>query len=199
MTRTMTFLATLLLAGAAHAQSASWTMDPNHSHVGFTARHLGFAKVRGEFKRFSATIEADAKTGKVTKLEAEAETKTVDTGVQKRDDHLRSDDFFNAEKFPKLKLVLKSIKWKGKAFTAVCAVTMRDVTKDVKLEGELLGVETVNFGKGPQLHAAYEATAKVNRKEFGLNFNGLAEGISIVSDDVEINLEMEISLAAPAK
>ena len=188
---------TLLLAtsaSSAHAQAAAWKLDANHTHVGFTARHLGFAKVRGELSVFSATIEADAKTGKITKLDAEADAKSVDTGVQKRDDDLRSDHFFAADKYPKLKLSLKSIKWKGNAFTAIVALTIRDVTKDVKLEGELLGAQLVNFGKGAQMRAAYEAHGKIDRKVFGLNFAGLAEGIAIVSDEVELDLELEMSL-----
>ena len=181
-------------ASSAHAQAAAWKIDPNHTHVGFTARHLGFAKVRGELEQFTATVEADAKTGKITKLEAEADAKSVNTGVQKRDDDLRSDHFFAAATYPKLKLVLKSIKWKGNAFTATVALTIRDVTKDVKFEGELLGVQSVNFGNGAHMRAAYEAHAKIDRKAFGLKFAGLAEGIAIVSDEVEIDLELEMSL-----
>lgn len=187
-------LVLLLAASSGHAQTAAWKLDPNHTHVGFTARHLGFAKVRGELTRFSATIEADAKTGKITKLEAEADAQSVDTGVQKRDDDLRSDHFFAAAKYPKLELSLKSIKWKGNAFTATVALTIRDVTKDVKLEGELLGVQKVNFGNGAHLRAAYEAHGKIDRKAFGLNFSGLAEGIAIVGDEVELDLELEMSL-----
>ena len=194
----LVLLATLSLTPlAAHAQAAAWKVDPNHTHVGFVARHLGFAKVRGEFKQFAATIEADAKTGKITKLEAEADAKSVDTGTQKRDDHLRSDDFFGAAQYPKIKLVLESIKWKGNAFSATVALTIRDVTKDVKLEGELLGVRTVNFGNGAHQRAAYEARGKIDRKAFGLKFAGVAEGIAIVSDEVELELQLEMSLPRP--
>jgi polyisoprenoid-binding protein YceI len=188
----------VLTAGSAHAQAVPWKVDPNHTQVGFVARHLGFAKVRGELKQFTATIEADAKTGKITKLEAEAEAKSVDTGVAKRDEDLRSDHFFAAAKYPKLKLVLKSIQWKGNAFTATVALTIRDVTKDVKLEGELLGVRSVNFGNGAHQRAAYEARGKIDRKAFGLKFAGVAEGIAIVSDEVELELQLEMSLPAPA-
>ena len=187
-------LLALSLVTPAFAQSAAWTVDPSHTEVSFTARHLAFAKVRGEFKTFSAQVEADAKTGKITKLSAEADTKSVDTGVQKRDDHLRSDDFFNAEKFPKLKMVLKTIKWNGNKFSAVVALTIRDITKDVKFDGELLGIQTVNFGQGPHQRAAYEASATIKRQDFGLKFAAVAEGISIVGDEVEIHLQMETSL-----
>jgi polyisoprenoid-binding protein YceI len=189
----MTLAAALLFATAAQAQPATWTLDPGHSQVGFSARHLGFAKVRGEFQKVSATITADAKTGKITALEAEADAKSVDTGIQKRDDHLRSDDFFNAEKFPKLKMVLKTIKWSGKKFTATVALTIRDVTKEVKFQGELLGVQTVNFGQGAHQRAGYEAHATINRKDFGLKFAGVAEGIAIVGDEVELQLELEMT------
>jgi polyisoprenoid-binding protein YceI len=189
----LTLAAALLFATAAKAQPVTWTLDPGHSHVGFSARHLGFAKVRGEFQKVSATITADAKTGKITALEAEADAKSVDTGVQKRDDHLRSDDFFNAEKFPKLKMVLKTIKWSGKKFTATVALTIRDVTKDVKFQGELLGVQTVNFGQGAHQRAGYEAHARINRKDFGLKFAGVAEGVALVGDEVELQLELEMT------
>jgi polyisoprenoid-binding protein YceI len=188
-------LTALLITTAAHAQSVPWNLDQAHTHLGFTARHLGFAKVHGEFKKFSATvIEADAKTGKLTKLEAEADAQSVNTDSEKRDNDLRSDGFFAVDKFPTLKLALKSIKWKGTSFTAVVALTIRDVTKDVKFQGELVGIHMVNFGHGPQLRAAYEARTKINRKDFGLNFAGLVEGISIVADDVEIELDAEISM-----
>lgn len=189
----MILSAGLLLAHSASAQPVAWVIDPGHSHVGFTARHLGFAKVRGEFQKFSANVTADAKTGKITALEAQAETASVDTGNPKRDEDLRSDEFFNAQKFPTLKLVLKTIKWSGKKFTATVALTIRDITKDVKFQGELLGVQTVNFGRGPQQRAGYEAHATINRKDFGLRFAGVAEGIAIVSDDVELELEVEMS------
>jgi polyisoprenoid-binding protein YceI len=200
MTRSLLLAAAMLLfAAGAHAQPTPWTLDPVHSRIGFTARHLGFAKVKGEFKKFSAPVlEADAKTGKITKLEAEVDTTSITTGVEKRDAHLRADDFFAADKFPKAKLVLKSVKWAGKKLNAVVSLTVRDVTKDVKLTGELLGMTTVNFGQGPQLRAGYEATGKINRKEFGLKFGGLAEGVSVVGDDVELNLELEMSAPQPA-
>lgn len=182
-----------LVVSSVSAQSTAWTIDANHSHIGFTARHLGFAKVRGEFKKFDAKVKADAKSGKITALEATVDANSVSTDNEKRDNHLRGDDFFAASKFGTMKLVLKSISWNGNAFTATVALTIRNTTKDVVFKGELLGVQTVNFGQGAHRRAAYEATAKINRKEFGLSFSGLAEGTAIVSDDVEITLEAELS------
>src|SRR6476659_8757571 len=124
-------LTVLLLHTAASAQPVPWQVDPNHSSVVFVARHLGFAKVRGEFKKYSAKLTADEKTAKLTDLEADVDATSVSTDNEKRDNHLRSDDFFGVEKFPALKMKLKSIQWKGKSFTAQVMLTIRDVTKQV--------------------------------------------------------------------
>jgi polyisoprenoid-binding protein YceI len=194
MSKFLFALPLLLLVSQVQAQAVDWQLDPAHSHVGFYARHLGFSKVEGQFHKYAAQlIKADAKTGKITALEATAETASVDSDNEKRDADLRSDHFFNAEKFPQLKFKLKSVKWNGNEFTAKVDLTMRDVTKEVVFTGELLGIHEVDFGRGKHLRAAYEATAKVNRKDFGLNFNGVAEGLSIVADEVQINLSLEMS------
>jgi polyisoprenoid-binding protein YceI len=178
--------------------SVDWVLDAGHSQIGFTARHLGFSKASGMFKKFTASIKADPKTAKISTLEATAETASIDTGIEKRDAHLRSDDFLNAEKFPQLKLVTKSIKWNGNKFTAKSDLTIRDITKEVSFSGELLGVHLVNFGQGPQLRAAYEATTTISRKEFGLKWNTITEGLSVVADPVKIDLAIEMSYNAPA-
>lgn len=189
-------------AAAAPAQPAKpgpvdWTLDAAHSKVGFTARHLGFSKVEGQFKKFAATVKADSKTGKITALEATADTASVDTGIEKRDSHLKSDDFFNAAQFPQLKLVVKKITWQGNKFTATADLTIRDVTKPVTLKGEFLGSHVVNFGQGPTQRAGYEATTKISRKDFGLKYSAVTEGIAIVGDEIEINLQAEIGYTAP--
>lgn len=187
-------LLALFFSATALAQPVAWNVDPGHSEVGFTARHLAFAKVRGKFKSFTAQLEADAKTAKISKLTAEVDVKSIDTGIDKRDEHLRADDFFNAAQHPKAKLELKTIKWKGNKFTAVVALTIRDVTKDVTFNGELLGVKTVNFGQGAHQRAAYEATATIKRQDFGLKFAAVTEGVAVVGDEVEIHLQIETIL-----
>jgi polyisoprenoid-binding protein YceI len=202
-------LSVFLLCASASAQPVPWNVDENHSRVGFTAKHLGFSKVRGEFKKFTAKAVADAKTGKLVELEAEVDAKSIDTGIEKRDAHLRADDFFAADRYPKLKLVVKDIKWRGKAFTATTTLTIRDVTKDIKFEGQLQGPQTLNLGQGSHLRAAYHATGKINRKDFNLKFAGVAEGVALVADEVEIDIDAELSAplavkdtaatAAPAK
>jgi polyisoprenoid-binding protein YceI len=185
-------------ASVANDKNVEWSIDPGHSHIGFVAKHLGFTKVNGQFKKFSGKVFADPKTGKIANFEAEADTASVDTGIEKRDTHLKSDDFFNAEKYPQLKLKLKSIKWNGNKFTAKADLTIRDVTKEVPFKGELLGVHMVNFGQGPQQRAGYEATATISRKDFGLKYAAITEGLSVVGDAVDLNLDTEIVYVPPA-
>ena len=174
-----------------------WNIDGAHSGINFSIRHMVVSKVRGRFGKFSGSLDLDEADLTKSTLDVTIDASSIDTGVGQRDDHLRSDDFFNAEKFPKLKLVLKSIKWAGDKFTATVALTIRDVTKDVKFAGELLGVQTVNFGQGAHQRAGYEARATINRKDFGLKFAGLAEGLAIAGDEVEIQLTAEISVPKP--
>lgn len=194
-----------LACATASAEPIAWNLDENHSDISFTVKHLGFTKVRGEFKKFAGKVTADAKTAKITELQADIDARSIDTGVEKRDNHLRQDDFFGTEKYPAIKLVLKSINWQGKAFTATGALTIRDVTKDVKFQGTLEGPKAVNFGQGSHLRAGYHATAKINRKDFNLKFAAVTEGIAVVADEVEIDINAEISApvagvtAVPAK
>jgi polyisoprenoid-binding protein YceI len=183
---------------AANDKNVEWNIDAGHSHVGFVAKHLGFSKVNGEFKKFSGKVSADPKSGKIASFDTEADTASVDTGIEKRDTHLKSDDFFNAEKYPQLKLKLKSIKWNANKFTAKADLTIRDVTKEIPFKGELLGVHMVNFGQGPQLRAAYEATATISRKDFGLKYAAITEGLSVVGDPVDLNLDVEMVYVPPA-
>jgi polyisoprenoid-binding protein YceI len=181
------------LAFDAEAKATQWNLDKAHTEIGFSVRHLGISNVKGKFRDFDATIEADEKTGKLTALMATAQAETIDTGNPKRDGHLRSDDFFNATKHPVLALKAKSFQWKGKKFTAMVDVTIRGVTKTVKFEGALIGTQKVNFGDGDQIRAGYEAHATINRQDFGLKFNALAEGVSVVADNVEIEIQVEMS------
>lgn len=177
---------------AADEKSVEWSLDPAHSHISFTTRHL-VSKATGQFKKYNAVIKADPKTAKLVSLEATIDAASIDTGIEKRDTHLRSDDFFAVDKYPQLKLVTKSIKWNGNKFTAQADLTIRDVTKSVPFKGELLGVHAANFGQGEHTRAGYEATATINRKDFGLKFAAVNEGIALVGDEVTIDLTAELT------
>lgn len=189
----LSFLALTFSVSTARAENVAWTLDKAHSGVGFTVRHLGLTKVHGKFTDFDATATADAKTGKVATVEATARAASVSTGVDKRDEHLRTDDFFAADTNPEIKAVSRKITWKGHKVTADVDLTIRGVTKAVKFTGEQLGVQKVNFGDGDQLRTGYTLTAKINRKDFGLKFNAVMEGVAVVSDEVTIELDVQLS------
>ncbi|HEY3546837.1 MAG TPA: YceI family protein [Propionicimonas sp.] len=182
-----------LVSSSAHAKEAEWHLDKAHTSIGFSVRHLGLSTVRGELKDFDATILADGATGRIVSVKAAAKAGSIDTGNEKRDSHLRSDDFFAADKFPTLSFATKSIQWNGAQFTAVVELTIRDVTKPVTFTGEVIGPRTLDFGDGKQLRVGYSAKAKINRKDFGLRFNKIAEGVAVVADEVEITIDLQAS------
>jgi len=186
-------VALLLPAAPVKAADVAWELDAGHSSVGFVVRHLGISKVRGKFATFNATIKASEKDGKIVSVQAEADVNSVDTGIKKRDDHLRAPDFFDAKKFPKMMLKTKRITWKGDDVIIVADLTIKGVTKTVEFKGEYLGSQKANFGT-PQLRAGYSLKGVINRQDFGLSFNAIAEGVSIVADKVIIELEIEMVL-----
>lgn len=187
-----------LIASSSSAASVDWQLDAVHSSISFTVKHLGLSKVRGEFKEFSVAAKGDDKSGKLETLTGTVKVSSIDTQNKDRDGHLQSDDFFNAEKFPELKLALKKITWKGNEFVADAEVTMRDVTKPVQFKGEVSTPRLVDFGQGATLRTGYTANGKVSRKDFGLKWNKIIEGTSVVSDEVQIELNVEL-FSEPAK
>ena len=121
----------LLVSPLAHAGTIDWNFDPAHSVVGFSVKHLGITNVHGVFHEVSAVVKADSATGKVASVEATAKTASVDTGIAQRDGHLKSDDFFNAEKFPTLTVKASTVQWTGDKCSGTANLTIRDVTKAV--------------------------------------------------------------------
>ncbi len=192
-----------LLAFSSRAPAASkpgepvdWSLDVAHSRVEFKVRHMGLSWVSGHFKEIKAMIKADPSSGKVTAVEASAAAGSIDTGISARDDHLKGPDFFDAAKYPEIKAKLKKIEWKGSKFKAQVELTMKDKTKTLPVEGVYLGVRKVNFGKGDELHAGYSMSGTINRQDFGLSFSQLVEGVSMVGDQVKLELEIEITRPA---
>jgi len=185
-------LAVSLVATPAHA--GDWSLDEAHTTVQFVARHLGISKVKGEFKDFDATVEAD-KDGKLSSATATVKIASIDTGVPKRDAHLKAADFFDAEKFPTLSFKSSAIKIEGTTVTIVGDLTLKDKTEKVTFKGEYLGRTTLDWGQGPSTHAGYSLKTQINRQRFGLSFNAVAEGTAVVSDLIDIELEFEIQRA----
>ncbi len=177
---------------AEDAKPSAWQLDTYHSTVAFTVRHLGISKVKGSFGTFTGTVTTADPDGKLSAFEGSVTIDAIDTGIEKRDAHLKAPDFFDAAKFPKGTLKSKSITWDGDKITVLAALTLKGVTKDITLTGEYLGKQKANFGQGDQLRAGYSLEGKINRQDFGLNFNKLVEGVSIVSDEITIQIDVEI-------
>jgi polyisoprenoid-binding protein YceI len=168
----------------------TYTVDPSHSSVGFAVRHLGFSKVRGNFTTFEGSVTLDPADLSTLGAEAAIEAGSITTGDEKRDAHLRSEDFFAAEEHPTLAFTATGVRdVTGETLTLVGDLTMRGVTREVELDVVFLGEARDPWG-GERV--AFEARTRVNRKDYGLNWNAVLEtGGFLVGDDVEIVLEIQ--------
>lgn len=178
---------------AQDAEGVAYDFDKNHSEVGFSVRHLGVSKVKGEFGEFEGTVKADPETAKLTYVKGVVKTASVDTGNDGRDSHLRKDDFFASEAHPDMILESRRITWNGDRFIAHSMLTIRDQTHPVVVRGELVGAQKGTFWGTKQIRAGYSAEFKINRQQFGLSFNKLAEGVSVVGNEVTVTLDVEVS------
>lgn len=172
---------------------STWTIDNTHSSVGFTVRHMVFAKVRGTFKTWRAELNLDEDVSK-SSVKVSIDTGSVDTGVDQRDGHLKSPDFFDAAKFPAMTFVSRKVTaGKGDRFSVEGDLTIRDVTRPVTLEVEALG-----RGKDPwgNQRAGFQATARIDRREFGLTWNQALEAGGVLVGE---NVDIEINLQAVAQ
>lgn len=188
-------LGAFALAGPAHAPAAvasGWQLDVAHSEVGFGVRHLGISNVKGKFKDYSATIQGEAATGKLSAVQGTIQIASIDTGIAQRDEHLRAADFFDVAKFPQATIKTKKITFTGNTVTVVADLTIKGITKEVTFAGEYLGSQRANMGYGDQLRAGYTFTATIDRKAFGLTWGAMVEAVPVVSDQVKLNLEIQI-------
>jgi polyisoprenoid-binding protein YceI len=190
------FIASILtifaLALPALASAATWTIDPEHSNIGFKVRHLMVSNVKGNFEKHSGTVDIDDKNITKSKVEVSIDTNSISTGVQKRDEHLRSADFFDVAKFPAMTFVSKKVAKAGKDKLKVTGdLTLHGVTKEVVLDVE--GPSKESKDPWGNIRKGATATAKINRKDFGLNWNkALETGGVLVGEEIAINLEIEM-------
>ena len=171
--------------------NTTWQLDPAHSEVQFRVRHLLVSNLTGHFNTFSSLVTTEAPED-FTKahIEFTVETNSVDTGMEMRDNHLRSEEFFAADKFP-------ALHFKGNTITALGGdqyqldgdLTIRDVTKPVSLNVEFGGITQDPYGN---TKAGFEVTGKIKRKEFGLTWDGLTEaGGAVVADEVKLQANVQ--------
>lgn len=183
------FGAVLLLAATVSADT--WNFDIPHSSVGFTVTHLVIAKVHGKFNDFGGTIEFDGKNVESGSIDVAIQMASIDTDNEKRDNHLKSPDFFDVDNFPVMTFKSRKIvDEEGNNFKIIGDLTIRDVTKEVTLNAEHHGTVKDPWGG---TRAAFSATGKINRQDFGVKWNrALETGGYLVSDEVTIIIEAEM-------
>lgn len=189
MKRFLLLSTSLLLAAFVMIVSIEWTVDKAHSEIGFEVRHLGLAKVKGEFKEYDVTLAFDPADLSTLEASATIQVASVDTGVERRDNDLRSDNFFAAEEYPTMTFVSKAVRnIDGNNFELVGDLTIRGVTKEVVLDAELIGATKM----GERFVSALEATTTINRFDYGLKWDRVTEaGGLVVSEDVKITIAVE--------
>lgn len=169
----------------------TWKLDPTHSDVSFSVKHLMISKVRGTFESFDVTI-VTTEDPKDSTIEATINVASVNTNMDARDQHLRTSDFFLVDEHPTMTFVSTSFDADGDDFTVTGDLSLRGVTKSVVLTGEIGGVMTDGYG---QTKAGATATTKINRHDFGVSWNNALEaGGMTLGDDVTITLDLQVTL-----
>ncbi len=192
----LTTVAAVLVAASAFAAD-SFVVDKNHSEATFQVRHL-VSRVSGKFDDFTGSISVDQANPAASSVEFTIKTPSIDTGVTDRDKHLRSADFFDAEKYPEISFKSTSIKPSGRkdVYDVTGTFTMHGVTKTITLPVEFLGF--VKDPRGNQ-RAGFTAHTTLNRKDYGINWNrALDAGGTLLSDDVDITVNIEAAKSAAA-
>jgi polyisoprenoid-binding protein YceI len=171
--------------------ATKWTVDPYHSEVLFKVKHLVISTVTGNFQKFDASLETEGDDFQNAKAEFTADIDSISTNNAQRDGHLKSDDFFNAEKYPQLSF--KSTAFEKQAdgtYKLKGHITIRETTKPIELDVEYGGTTTDPYG---QVKAGFEISGKINRKEFGLNWSAVTEaGGVVVGDEVKLLLNIQV-------
>jgi polyisoprenoid-binding protein YceI len=171
--------------------AGTWSIDQVHSDVSFTVRHMMVSKVRGRFGAFSGTI-VTADNPLESSVTAEIELASIDTNNAQRDEHIRSADFFEVEKFPTMTYTSTSVRQNGDDYVLDGKLTLKGVTKDVALKLELNGFGPDAYGG---TRAGFSASAEISRSEFGVDIHLPMDGGGVViGDKVTISLEIEAVL-----
>ena len=169
-------------------EAATWTIDPVHSEVGFSVRHMMVSKVRGRFGTFSGQI-VTAEDPTKSSVTAEIDLASISTGQEQRDDHIRSADFFEVETYPTMTYKSTGVRVDDGEYVLDGDLTLKGVTRSIPLRLELNGFGPDAYGG---TRAGFTATGEINRRDFGVSFNApMANGGVVVSDKVSLHLEIE--------
>lgn len=175
----------------------TWQIDASHSHVGFSVKHMMIATVRGTFNAYQGTLELDPQDLTRSKIAGEIDVASIDTREPKRDEHLRSADFFDAENHPKISFQSKQITHvAGNEYKVTGDITIRGITQEIVLDVEYAGIHKDPWGG---TRTGFTVTGALNRKDFGLTWNAALEtGGVLVGDKIKLELEIEAVQQVPA-
>jgi polyisoprenoid-binding protein YceI len=176
------------------AVKTNWIIDPTHSEVHFKVKHLVISTVTGTFKSFAGSMESENEDFQDAAIEFTLDVDSIDTNQEQRDGHLKSADFFDAAQFPKISFKSTSFKKVGDEYELSGDLTLKNVSKPVKLNVEYGGRATDFYGNDK---AGFEVSGKISRKEFGLTWDGITEAGAIVVGD-EIKLQINVQFAKQA-
>ena len=186
----LALLGLLAFGATSPAVAASFALDKDHSSVNFSVRHMMVSNVRGSFLDFDGTFTFAPEQPQSAQAQATIQVASIDTGNEKRDEHLRSPDFFAAEEYPTITFAATGVTMANETKGTLRGnLTIRDVTKPVELEFEILGQVTDPWGN---TRVGFEVEGEIDRKDFGLVWNKALDGGGVVvGDKVEIEIEVE--------
>jgi polyisoprenoid-binding protein YceI len=186
---------TLLSAVSLMAQKPGWTMDKAHSSVGFSVRHLVISEVTGKFKDFDISLNSSKDDFTDAVVDATIKVASINTENERRDAHLKTDDFFNAEKFPEIKFKSTAFEKTGEnTYKITGDLTIRDVTKRVTFDAVYNG--SIKGMRGATI-TSWKATISVNRFDYGLKWNRTIEAGGLIAGDM-VNITLNLELIKPA-
>ncbi|MGA9527684.1 MAG: YceI family protein [Terriglobales bacterium] len=175
----------------AFAQTSTWSIDPNHSTAQFTVRHLGISNVTGNFTKVSGTVALDEKNIAQSQVNASIDVNSIDTRVEMRDKDLKSDHFFDVEKYPTIEFKSKRIVKNGDKVQMTGDLTIHGTTHEVTLDVDGPTPEITDPWGNPR--RGFSATTALNRKDFGLTYNNLLKsGEAAIGDNVKIQIDLEM-------
>lgn len=179
--------------GAAAMATGTWGVDKSHTDIGFTIKHLAVSKVRGHFNDFDGTVVVDGAQPEKSSVNFAIKTASIDTANAQRDGHLKGADFFDADKYPEITFKSTKISKTKKGFNATGQLTMHGVTKTVVLPFTVEGPV-----KGPDgtPHMGIDTTVTINRQDYGLTWSKMVEGVSMISNEVDITISLDLAKKA---
>lgn len=185
-------LALCLAAVPAFAQTATWNIDPNHSTAQFTVRHMAISNVTGSFTKVGGTVEFNEKDITQSQVSASIDVSSVDTRVAMRDADLRSDHFFDVQKYPTIEFKSKKIVSSGGKVQMIGDLTMHGTTREITLDVDGPTPQIIDSWGNPR--RGFSATGTLNRKDYGLVWNNLLQtGEAVVSDNVKLQIDVEMT------